>query len=59
MKKYFAPDTKGIIVSLESNFVASSHFEQSPCVDCSDKNFNVCRFCVNYRKSGYYKEDEK
>ena len=59
MKEYLAPDTGGMILSLESNFVASSHYEQSPCVDCSDKNSKVCRSCENYAKNNYYEEDKK
>lgn len=58
MKKYFAPDTGGIIISLESNFVASSHYRMSPCVDCLDKGSIRCRTCDNHR-SDYYKEDGK
>ena len=62
MKKYLAPDTEGITIALESNFVCSSHYSQSPCVGCSDKNSKVCRSCENYIRSAYYdyyEEDEK
>ena len=57
MKKYTTPDTGEIILSLESNFVASSHYIQSPCVGCLDKEYMRCRTCANYVNSNYYKED--
>ena len=59
MKEYLAPDTEGITIALESNFVCSSHYHQSPCVGCSDKNSKVCRSCANYAKSNYYEEDKQ
>ena len=59
MSKYTTPDTEGITIALESNFVCSSHYHQSPCVGCSDKNSKVCRSCANYAKSNYYEEDKQ
>ena len=59
MSKHTTPDTGGITIALESNFVCSSHYLQSPCVGCSDKNSKVCRSCANYAKSNYYEEDGK